>query len=189
MHDHIDQVLLTRQQIADRVSDLARTIAADLRSHTGQAQPQLTIVAVLTGSLIFLADLIRDMPLLLRIRLITVSSYPGSATTSQGVRLIGQLPTSLAGEHVLVVDDILDSGQTIRFVRQQLAALGPASIRTCMLLRKQRPTAMAEPTDYIGFDIPDTFVVGYGLDYDGFYRNLPQICTLKPHVIQEPHTP
>lgn len=184
MHDHLDQVLISREDIARRVSQLASLIADDLRRETGEQSPQLTIVAILTGSLIFLADLIRDLPLMVRIRLITVSSYPGTATASQGVKLVGQLPDDLAGEHVLIVDDILDSGQTIRFVRQQLAARGPASIRSCMLLRKERPSAMAEQAEYIGFDIPDVFVVGYGLDYDGYYRNVPQICTLKPAYIR-----
>ena len=183
MDDHIDRVLIGREQIAARVGELARQIATDYRRTEATDSPEVTVLAVLTGSLIFLADLIRCMPMMLRIRLIAVSSYPGTATTSQGVKLIGELPHDLAGRHVLVIDDILDSGNTIRFVRQQLAPRRPASLRTCMLLRKQRPSAMAEPADYIGFEIPDEFVVGYGLDYDGFYRNLPDLVTLKPERI------
>ena len=188
MDDHIDQVLINRERIARRVDELAAQIGADYTAPGSEAPRELTVLAVLTGSLIFLADLVRRMPMMLRLRLIMVSSYPGQSTTTQGVRLIGELPTDLRGQHVLVVDDILDSGNTIRFVREILAERSPASVRTCMLLRKQRPSAMVEHADYVGFDIPDAFVVGYGLDYDGYYRNLPDVVTLKPQFIrtQEP---
>ena len=184
MDDHVERVLIDRDRIAARVDELARQIAEDYKRGSGSEQPEVTVLAVLTGSLIFLADLIRRMPIMLRIRLITVSSYPGTATTSQGVTLMGQLPADLAGQHVLVVDDILDSGNTIRFVRGLLEERHPASVRTCMLLRKQRESDMSEHADYIGFDIPDEFVVGYGLDYDGLYRNVPDLVTLKPQFIR-----
>lgn len=184
MDDHIERVLIDRDHIAARVDELARQIAEHYRRDSNGEQPEVTVLAVLTGSLIFLADLIRRMPIMLRIRLITVSSYPGTATSTQGVKLMGELPADLAGQHVLVVDDILDSGNTIRFVREVLQQRHPASVRTCMLLRKERPAAMAEHADFIGFDIPDEFVVGYGLDYDGLYRNVPDLVTLKPQFIR-----
>jgi hypoxanthine phosphoribosyltransferase len=185
MLDHIDTILIDREQIAERVQEMARAIAADFRRDSrGQADPQLTIIAVLTGSLVFLADLVRHLPVMVRLRLVTVSSYPGSATTSQGPRLEGPLPGDLSGQHVLIVDDILDSGKTLRFVRHLLVQRNPASLRSCMLLRKMIPSAMAEHADYVGFDIPDAFVVGYGLDYDGYYRNLPDVVTLKPEKIK-----
>ncbi|MEO0586806.1 MAG: phosphoribosyltransferase family protein, partial [Planctomycetota bacterium] len=147
----------------------------------------LTIVPVLTGSVIFVADLIRCIPLRMRIKLISVSSYPGQATASVGpdrlTATLSALPEDMAGHHVLVIDDILDSGHTLRFVREAITARNPDTFRSCVLLRKQRDVAMATPVDYVAFDIPDAFVVGYGLDYDDEYRNLPEVCTLKPDVV------
>jgi len=184
MDADIHRILISRATIARRVHELADQIAADFHLvGDDDAPPEIVIIAIPTGSLIFLADLIRCLPLKCRIRLVTVSSYPGAATTSQGPSLEGDVPDDLTGRHVLIVDDILDSGRTIRFVRELIAQRGPASIRTCMLLRKQIESAMNTPADYIGFDIPDEFVVGYGLDYDGYYRNLPDVVTLKDEVI------
>ena len=113
----------------------------------------------------------------------TVKSYPGTATTSQGVELIGPLVGELQDRHVLIVDDILDSGGTLRFLRRELAKQKPASLRACVLLRKKREEAMTTPCEYVGFDIPDVFVVGYGLDYNNYYRNLPDIGTLKAEAM------
>jgi len=183
MQDHIDRVLIDRETIAQRVRQMAGQIASDFQAAEGDAEPvHITIVPILTGSLIFLADLIRHLPMMMQIRVVTVSSYPGKSTTSQGVQLKGQLPEDLTGHHVLIVDDILDSGKTIQYVRELIGQRGPASIKTCMFLRKQIPSAMNTHADYIGFDIPDEFVVGYGLDYDGFYRNLPEVVVLKKEV-------
>ncbi len=151
----------------------------------GDSQPALTIVPILTGSIVFLADLIRYLPLYMRIRLLSISSYPGRATTSRGAMVreeLSTLPASLAGSHVLLIDDILDSGHTLTLARDLLAQRHPASLRTCVLLRKRRPEAMACPVDYVCFDIPDAFVVGYGLDFNDYYRNLPDIVTLRPEV-------
>ncbi|MFO0873106.1 MAG: phosphoribosyltransferase family protein [Phycisphaerales bacterium] len=117
-----------------------------------------------------------------RIGVTTVSSYPGKSTESQGVSMVGDLPPGLAGRHVLVVDDALDSGRTLG-ARATIAAQGPATLRTCVLLRKQVPSALATPCDYVGFDIPDVFVVGYGLDYDDHYRNLPYVGVLRPEAM------
>ncbi|QNN25245.1 hypoxanthine phosphoribosyltransferase [Planctomycetales bacterium ZRK34] len=183
MQDHIDRVLIDRHTIAARVREMAEQIAADFRAAEGGCDPvHITIVPILTGSLIFLADLIRHLPLMMQIKLVTVSSYPGKSTSSQGVELQGQLPEDLTGHHILIVDDILDSGRTIKFVTDLIAARGPASVRSCMLLRKQIPSAINTHADYIGFEVPDEFVVGYGLDYDGFYRNLPEVVVLKKEV-------
>jgi hypoxanthine phosphoribosyltransferase len=185
MQEHIDRVLIDRDTIAARVREMADQIAADFRKVEGGREPvHITLVPILTGSLIFLADLIRHLPLMMQIKLVTVSSYPGKSTTSQGIELKGQLPEDLTGHHVLIVDDILDSGRTIQHVTDLIASRGPASVRSCMLLRKQIPSAMSTHADYIGFDIPDEFVVGYGLDYDGFYRNLPEVVVLKKEVFE-----
>ncbi|MDB5325130.1 MAG: hpt, partial [Phycisphaerales bacterium] len=128
------------------------------------------------------ADLIREMPAKLKINLMTVSSYPGAALRTQGSNIVAKQLGDVAGRHVLLVDDILDSGGTLKLVVPVLQELGAASVRTCVLLRKDRETARVVQADYVGFDIPDEFVVGYGLDFDNVYRNLPDICTLKESI-------
>jgi len=199
MQDDIARVLIDRQTIALRVQTLARQITRDLLTVNRQgangaepAEPGVTLIPILTGSFIFAADLIRHLPVKLQIRLLSVSSYPGTATSSRGAQItsdLTHLPRSLAGQHVLVIDDILDSGGTLRAVSDTLHAMNPASLKTCVLLRKQRPQAMAFPVDYVAFDIPDEFVVGYGLDFNDHYRNLPEIVTLRPEVIQAAMAP
>ena len=190
MDGDLDRVLLDRETIACRVEALGREIVGDLRADGidagGATGGEITLVPILTGSIIFVADLVRCLPLRMQVHLMSVTSYPGTATTSQGAHIeptLTNLPDSLAGRHVLVMDDILDSGNTLRAVTDELRRRGPASLRTCVLLRKQRPEAMAFDVDYVAFDIPDEFVVGYGLDYDDYYRNLPHIGVLKRDVI------
>ena len=178
----IDRVLVTRQQIARRIEQLARQIVADHSSGTGDAE--ITLVPILTGGMVFCADLMRHMPVRMRIGLMTVSSYPGKSTQTQGSNIVTSKIGDLAGRHILLVDDILDSGGTVRLVVPMLKEMGPASVKACVLLRKDRPSARETPVDYVGFDIPDEFVVGYGLDYDDYYRNLPDIVTLKRDVYQ-----
>ncbi len=171
----IDRVLVDRHRLADRVAELAEEIT---RCYGDQ---ELIILGVLTGSLVFLSDLIRRIPLRVRLSVISVSSYPGQATQSQGPRVNGSLGASLAGKHVLIVDDILDSGKTLRELKTQLASLRPASVRSCVMLRKQVLDAVpCSEAEFVGFDVPNEFVVGYGLDYDNLYRNLPDLCVLKP---------
>ena len=101
----------------------------------------------------------------------------------RGAEIVGAMDRSIEGKHVLVIDDILDSGGTLRLIRKELAARRPLSLRMCVLVRKQRPSAMSTPCDYVGFDIPDVFVVGYGLDYNNYYRNLPDIGTLRKEAL------
>lgn len=182
MQQDIDRILIDRQSIAERVEKVAGQIIHDLPGK----DLEITLVPILTGSIIFVADLIRHLPFYLQIKLISVSSYPGTATTSQGTSIrpeLSTLPADLSGAHVLIIDDILDSGNTLRLVTDQIAARNPASVSSCVLLRKQRPEAMAFPVDYVCFDIPDEFVVGYGLDFNDRYRNLPDIVTLRREVV------
>jgi hypoxanthine phosphoribosyltransferase len=113
----------------------------------------------------------------------TVSSYPGQSIRTQGSQIVGQQLGDIHGRHILLVDDILDSGGTVQLVVPILHELGAASVKVCVLLRKDRPAAKATHCDYVGFEIPDEFVVGYGLDYNDYYRNLPDIVTLKQDVI------
>jgi hypoxanthine phosphoribosyltransferase len=180
MHGDIERILIGRSAIARRVAELGGQIASDLELDTGA--DRLVVVPVMTGALVFAADLVRVMPMRLRLELISASSYPGRATSSQGVTLgtgVGSGPTDeLRGAHVLILDDIFDSGRTLAAVKGLVEATNPASVRTAVLLSKQVERAVDMRPDYVGFDVPDAFVVGYGLDYDGWYRNLPDIAVL-----------
>jgi hypoxanthine phosphoribosyltransferase len=178
MQADIERVLIPADQIKARVAAMARQVLEDMGDHA----EELTIVPILTGAMILTADLIREMPRRLKINLMTVSSYPGSALRSQGANLVAKQLGDVAGRHVLLVDDILDSGGTLKLVTAILRELGAASVRSLVLLRKNLPTPPQAEADYVGFPIPDEFVVGYGLDYDNVYRNLPDICTLKEAI-------
>lgn len=184
MHSDIDRVLIPQASIARRVAELAAMITADHSPPAMSGAAEVTIVPVLTGAMIFCADLIRHIPLAMQIGLLTVSSYPGRSVRSQGAQVIGQQLGQLEGRHVVLVDDILDSGQTVRMVQSVLREREVASLKTCVLLRKDRPDTRDIRIDYVGFDIPDVFVVGYGLDFDNYYRNLPDIVTLKGKVTE-----
>jgi hypoxanthine phosphoribosyltransferase len=177
LRDDLGDVLLTEEEIAAKVADLGRRIAADY------AGRNLTLVSVLKGSLPFMADLMRQIPLPLRIDLMEVSSYGGTGTESSGlVRIIKDLSASIAGEDVLLVEDIIDTGLTLNYLVRYLRGKNPASLRICTLLDKPARRLVDIPVDYIGFEIPDQFVVGYGLDYDERYRNLRFVGVLRPEV-------
>jgi hypoxanthine phosphoribosyltransferase len=175
VHDDITEVLITSEAIQRRVREIAEAVSRDYESDGGA---QLVIVPVLTGAFMFLADLVRDLPHKIRIEVVTVSSYPGASTVSKGAALVGVLPNDLEGRDVLIVDDILDSGQTLGLLQDEIRTRHPRTVRTCVFLRKKCNRVRAVACDYVGFDIPDAFVVGYGLDYDGYYRNLPYVGVL-----------
>ena len=175
----IEQVLLSAERIAARIDELAANLRQDL-ADSGADADGIVLMPVMTGSMLFVADLVRRLPQKLRLELALVSSYPGKAMESRGATLTLPLPTELEGRHIVIVDDILDSGGTIRFLREEVARQRPASLRSVVLLRKPRPDAADVPCEHVGFEIPDEFVVGYGLDFDGLYRNLPYIGTLRP---------
>lgn len=181
VHDDIDRILIDRNRIADRIEELGAEIRADLHALDGDLE--IILVPVLTGAIIFVADLMRQLPQKMRINVMSASSYPGTATKSRGVPQLRDVPDDLAGKFVLIIDDILDSGRTITTIRAAIEAHGPTAVRTCVLLRKELPAAMNTPCEYVGFDIPDEFVVGYGLDYNDLYRNLPDVGVLKPEVV------
>jgi len=175
-HD-IDRILIDRRTIAERIGTLGAEIARDLAALPGDVD--IVLLPILTGSIMFVADLMRHLPYKLRIDVVTASSYPGGSTRSTGRPIFSALPEKLDGKFVLIVDDILDSGTTIRRLRGELERRGPRAVRACVLLRKARESAHATPCEYVGFDIPDEFVVGFGLDYDDYYRNLPDIGILR----------
>jgi hypoxanthine phosphoribosyltransferase len=176
MDDDIERILITREQIQARVRELAGEIVG-IYGHTG-----LTIVAILHGALIFLSDLMREIPFKMQIALMTVSSYRGATTQSGEPVLTGELSGGIEGQHVLLVDDILDTGNTLRFVQQEIEGCNPASMRTCVLLRKTGKAPPEIKVDLVGFDIEDRFVVGYGLDYNNLYRNYPHIGVLRAEL-------
>lgn len=180
MEHDLARILLSREQIQQRVQALAQEIAAVY----GPAAQDVTIVPILSGALIFVADLVRALPLRMKIALIHISSYPGRTTTAQPLRTISAPAGDIEGRHVLIVDDILDSGRTIRHVQGVLAERRPTTIRTAVLLRKPARAPADVRVEFVGFDIDDLFVVGYGLDFDDHYRNLPHIGVLRPELMK-----
>ena len=182
MQGDIEKVLIPQAEVARRVAELAAQITADHAS--ADMNGGITIVPILTGAMIFCSDLMRRIPIAMKIGLMGVSSYPGRSVRSQGPELLASQLGDVRGRHVLVIDDILDSGGTLGMVLPVVKNLGAASVKSCVLLRKDRPSAKAVHVDYVGFEIPDVFVVGYGLDYNNFYRNLPEVVTLRAAAME-----
>ncbi len=172
----IQEVLFSQQQLAERVDQIAQEITRDY------AGKEIVLISVLRGSFVFMADLCRRIDLPCTIDFMSVSSY-GKGTTSSGqVQITKDLSGDISGKHILVVEDILDSGNTLSYLLKLLEQRTPASIRLCTLLDKPERRVKPVEVHYSGFTIPDAFVVGYGLDYAEHYRNLPYIGILKPEV-------
>jgi hypoxanthine phosphoribosyltransferase len=172
----LEKVLITEDQIAQRLAEMAVEIGAD---YEGQ---DLLLVGVLKGAVMVMADLARAIGLRLEMDWMAVSSY-GSGTKSSGVvRILKDLDRDITGRNVLIVEDIIDSGLTLSWLMSNLSSRGPASVEVCTLLRKPDAAQVDVPVRYVGFDIPNEFVIGYGLDYDERYRNVPFVGTLAPHV-------
>jgi len=179
MEQDIERVLLTEEELKAKVKELGEKISADYQGK----EPLL--ISVLRGSYIFMADLTRALTIPCQVDFMAVSSY-GSGTSSSGqVNIIKDLSDSIEGKDVIVVEDILDSGNTLHYLLQVLSARHPASIRLATLLDKPSRRTKPVQANYVGFSVPDKFVVGYGLDYDERYRNLPYIGILKPCVYQK----
>jgi hypoxanthine phosphoribosyltransferase len=166
------EILIPAERIQERVAELADEIAADFQGRS------VTILGVLTGSILFLADLVRHLDLPLRIGLIQASSYRGNSTLPGELRVHPELFPDVRGRHILLLDDILDTGQTLGYLVGHLRGLEPASLHVAVLLRKQGRQQVPLEPDYCGFDIPNAFVVGYGLDYNDEYRHLPYVAIL-----------
>lgn len=180
MENDIAKILLTEEQIQTRVRELGQQIAWDYRGKNP------AMVCILKGAIMFYTDLLRAMPIQLSMDFMAVSSY-GKRTKSSGeVEIRKDLSSSIENRHVIIVEDIIDSGFTLTYLTRMLAARGAASIKICTLLDKpsRRAPGITLKTDYSGFEIGDEFVVGYGLDYDEAYRNLPYIGVLKPEVYE-----
>ncbi len=176
----IASVLVTEEQIQLRNAELAEQVAADFQAEHGPGD--LLLVGVLKGAVMFMTDFARALPIPVQLEFMAVSSY-GSATSSSGVvRILKDLDRDIAGRNVLIVEDIVDSGLTLSWLLRNFALRRPASLEVCTLLRKPDAVTVDVPVRYVGFDIPDEFVVGYGLDYAERYRDLPYIGTLDPKV-------
>ena len=177
MHDDIKTVLVSEEQLKAKVAELGAQISRDY------AGKNLVLVSILKGSVVFMADLMRAVSIPCNIDFMVVSSYGGSNTTTSGlVKIIKDLDGDLSGKDVLIVEDILDTGVTLSNLVPMLKMRNPNSVKICTILDKpSRRKANSQP-DYEGFQVPDEFVVGYGLDYDEKYRNLPYVGVLKPEV-------
>lgn len=178
MHKALEKVLISEERIKERVRELGRQITEDYQGE------QLVVVCILKGSTIFFADLVREIKLDTIFDFMIVKSYGGGTESSGNVRFVKDLDESITGKNVLIVEDIIDSGLTLTFLRNNLITRGAKSLKICTLLDKperRKPEADIN-VDYCGFVIPNEFVVGYGLDYDESYRNLPLVGVLKPEI-------
>jgi len=175
----LTKVLFTKEQLAARITEMAAEIDEDYEGK------DLLLVGVLNGAVMVMADLSRALKINCRMDWMAISSY-GSGTKSSGVvRILKDLSTDITGVHVLVVEDIIDTGLTLSYLVSNLVSRGPASLKVLTAFRKPDAARNAVDAAYVGFDIPNEFVVGYGLDYDGRYRNLTSVATLAPHVYRQ----
>jgi hypoxanthine phosphoribosyltransferase len=180
MQVDIERVLFDEPAIQKRLDQMAAQITADYRER------ELTVIAVLTGSLMFMSDLLRRIPLHLKLDCLGVVSYHGKPQTSGQVMFKNSGLPDVVGRDVLVLDDILDTGHTLAAVREKLETAEPRSLRVCVLLSKRKQRAREVSADYVGFEIEDDFVVGYGLDFMERYRNLPYIGVLRKELLESP---
>lgn len=176
MKEDVLRVLLSEDEIREKVRELGGKITADYKNSN------LMLVTVLKGAVVFLADLMRQIDVPAEIDFMVVSSYGSGVKSSGVVKIVKDLDVPLAGKDILIVKDILDSGLTLSYIKELLESRGPRSIRIATLLDKPSRRKVDLQADYIGFSVPDEFVIGYGLDYDEKYRNLPYIGILKPEV-------
>lgn len=179
MNNDIKQVLITEEEISTRIAELGRQISQHYQDK------QLLLVSVLKGSVVFMADLMRAISIPARIDFMSVSSYGGGTKTSGVVKIIKDLDMDISGYDLLIVEDILDSGMTLSYLREMLQNRGPKSIKLITLLDKPERHQVDVTPDYLGFTVPDEFVVGYGLDFNEKYRGLPYIGILKPEVYEK----
>jgi hypoxanthine phosphoribosyltransferase len=176
MHEDVLKVLLSEQEIADKVAEMGKQISEDYKGGN------LMLVTVLKGAVVFLADIMRKIDIHAEIDFMVVSSYGAGVKSSGVVKIIKDLDVALEGKDILIIEDILDSGLTLNYIKELLQSRNPASIKIAALLDKPSRRKVDLQADYVGFVVPDEFVIGYGLDFDEKYRNLPYIGVLKPEV-------
>lgn len=173
MEAPIGDILITEEKIKERVAQLGKEISRDYEGKTP------VLVNILKGGIIFLSDLVRELEVLHEIDFMSVSSYDSQTESTGVVRILADLSINIEGRDVIIVEDIVDSGLTLDYIRQILEARHPKSLKICTLLDKRARREVEVPLDYVGFEIPDAFVIGYGLDYVQKYRNLPYVAVLK----------
>lgn len=181
MMNDIEEVLVPREQIQEMVKRLGRQISED---YDGK---ELVLVGVLKGGFIFLADLMREITIPVDTDFISVSSYGASTRSSGVVRIIKDIDLDVVGKHVLIVEDLVDTGLTLRHLRDLFNTRGPKSVKICTAFDKPSRRKVEIEVEYKGIEVPDKFIVGYGLDYAGKYRNLPDVCTLREEVCEKKH--
>ncbi len=179
MNEDLEQVLIGEKEIRKRVKELGESISEDYKDR------KLLLIGILRGAVIFLADLVREIKVPMEIDFMAVSSYGSSTKTSGVVRILKDLDTDIKGKDVLIVEDIIDTGLTLKYLLKNLKSRKPASLKVCSLLKKESKQQLSLDVNYCGFDVPDKFLVGYGLDWDEKYRNLPCVCMLKPGLYIE----
>ncbi len=177
--DVVDRVLVSREEIQKAVTRIGAEITKDYEGK------ELFVIGVLKGGFMFMADLVREIHLPLQLDFIAVSSYGSSTKTSGVVRMLKDIDKPLAGKHLLIVEDIIDSGVTLKYLKEMFATRGPLSIRVCTIFDKPSRRKVEMQGDYVGIEIPDEYVIGYGLDYDGAYRNLSDLCVLRRDVYEK----
>jgi len=179
LHPDVEKVLLSTAELKNKVTELGQILSRDY------AGKNLLAVGILKGAMVFMADLIRNISVDVQIDFMAVSSYGASSKSTGVVRIMKDLEQNIEGRHVLIVEDIVDTGLTLNYLLEILKAREPASVRVCTLLDKPSRREVDVSVNYNGFSIPDEFVVGYGLDYNEKYRNLPEIYVLKKEVYQK----
>ena len=178
MINDVEKVLLSEEQLSQKIAELGEEISKDYQGK------EIVAICVLKGAILFMADLARAVKVPMALDFMAVSSYGNGTSTSGTVRILKDLDNSIEGKHVLVVEDIIDSGVTLKYLLKNLKSRKPASIKLCTLLNKPERRRVEVDIDYCGFTVPDYFLVGYGLDYAEKYRNLPFIGILKPEIYE-----
>ena len=178
MINDVEKVLLSEEQLSQKIAELGEEISKDYQGK------EIVAICVLKGAILFMADLARAVKVPMALDFMAVSSYGNGTSTSGTVRILKDLDNSIEGKHVLVVEDIIDNGVTLKYLLKNLKSRKPASIKLCTLLNKPERRRVEVDIDYCGFTVPDYFLVGYGLDYAEKYRNLPFIGILKPAIYE-----
>ena len=176
MYNDLEQILFSKEQIAKRVKELGKQLSEDYAGKTP------IFVCILKGSSLFFSDLVKEITVPITFDFMSISSYGGGTVSSGQVKLIKDLDSSIENRHVVIVEDIVDTGHTLSYLIKNLQVRKPASIKICTLLNKECRREVDLKPDYVGFEVDNYFVVGYGLDYDEVYRNLPEVGVLKPEI-------
>lgn len=176
MRENIEKTLITKEQLSEMVKELGRAISNDY------ADKSLVLVGVMKGSLIFMADLLREITIPVEFGTITASSYGASTVSSGEVKIVHDVDVDIENKDILLVEDLIDTGHTLKFLQNFLSLRGPRTVKICVAFDKPSRREKYVKIDYKGMDIPDEFIVGYGLDFNEKYRNLSEVCVLKPEA-------